>query len=239
MIRILILALVIGLAGCAQVPKESVELSATVGRDIQRAQESHLELARILFARMKDDINRFVDEEYAPFQTRFLFEQKAREAREPGATPSNSMLLLIDLAYSDEGTQEHRDVVITLMSKFTDSIRKDVESYRSELLAPIEAQEAEVVGSINRHYQQLHRANSIVTGHLSSVAKVHEVQNQLLEEFGLEADLREAAGTKLAETSNEVSELLQKAEDGSVKLDEVGDKLGELVKEIRERDQEE
>jgi hypothetical protein len=55
------------IAGCAQVPKESVELSATVGRDIAELHEVHRETARLLFRQMRDDVNQFVDEVYRPY----------------------------------------------------------------------------------------------------------------------------------------------------------------------------
>jgi hypothetical protein len=226
----------ISLVACAQVPKESVELSATVGRDIQKAQESHLELAKVLFDRMKFDVNRFVDEEYAPFQIQFLFKQQASKATQPGASPENSMLLLIPVAFSDEGTADHQDAVVELMSKFSMAIRADVEHYRRKLLQPLEQQEAEVIGSIKRHYQQLHRANSIVTGFLSSVANVHQVQNELLEAFGADTDLREVAGTTLAQTSIKLNKILEKAGDGEVQLDEVEGKIKKIVDKHQEQD---
>jgi hypothetical protein len=222
------------MTACAQVPKESIELSSTVGRDIQKAHESHVKLAQVLFDRMKADINRLVDDKYAPFQTKFLFEAEEKKANAPGASPSNSMLLLIPVAFSDEGTPDHRNAVVILMSKFSKALRDDVEDYRRKLLRPIEDQEAEVIGSINRHYQQLHRANSIVTGHLSSVAKVHEVQNELLEQFGAEADLREVAGSALAKASEQVNEMVEKAEDGQLKLDKIEGMLKEVLANVPE-----
>ena len=44
---------------CAQVPKESVVLSATIGRDISELYESHRALAMLLYDGMKMDINNF------------------------------------------------------------------------------------------------------------------------------------------------------------------------------------
>ena len=65
--------LVAGLLGaCAQVPKEAVQLSTTVGRDVAEAHRSHRETTVLLFARMKDDVNTFVDDVYAPFILREL-----------------------------------------------------------------------------------------------------------------------------------------------------------------------
>ena len=74
-------------AACAQVPKESVELSTTVGRDIAAAHESHIRLARTLFARMKGDVNRFVDDVYAPYQIQFVLARK--KERQAQGNPNN------------------------------------------------------------------------------------------------------------------------------------------------------
>ena len=60
--------------GCAHVPKESVELSATVGRDIAQVYRAHRELAVVLYERIKSDINRFIDEVYAPYQIQKLLQ---------------------------------------------------------------------------------------------------------------------------------------------------------------------
>ncbi len=54
--------------GCAQVPKESVELSATVGRDLAEIKKSHLALVDIYYEDVIEDINMFVDKVYMPYQ---------------------------------------------------------------------------------------------------------------------------------------------------------------------------
>ncbi|MEK7477732.1 MAG: hypothetical protein AAB152_19100 [Candidatus Coatesbacteria bacterium] len=63
-----IFSLILLSAGCASTPKESVELSATIGRDLEAVHTSHRELAKLLYARMKQDVNTFVDTKYAPWQ---------------------------------------------------------------------------------------------------------------------------------------------------------------------------
>src|SRR5436305_300220 len=56
------------LSGCAQIPKESIQLSATVGRDVAEIERSHRALVRIHYDGLERSINRFVDEVYAPYQ---------------------------------------------------------------------------------------------------------------------------------------------------------------------------
>ena len=64
------------IAGCAQVPKESVELSTTLGRDIAITRKAHVQLASLHFTKMKQDVNRFIDEVYAPHQIRAALERQ-------------------------------------------------------------------------------------------------------------------------------------------------------------------
>jgi hypothetical protein len=91
-------------------------------------------------------------------------------------------------------------------------IQNDIEAMRKELLVPLETQESEVLGSIDRSYLQLHYANSIVTGHLSSVAKVHQTQAELLKAIGVERDLRKEMGRNIAKASDEIADLVEAAE---------------------------
>ena len=64
----IVIALSLVLGACAQVPKESVELSATVGRDIAEIRKSHIALVDLYYAALFTDINKFVDDVYLPFQ---------------------------------------------------------------------------------------------------------------------------------------------------------------------------
>jgi hypothetical protein len=57
--KILTLVLIgIAMMACAQVPKQSVELLATVGRNIAEMHRTHRELGVLLYDRMISDINR-------------------------------------------------------------------------------------------------------------------------------------------------------------------------------------
>ena len=66
--RLVIAALMIFslLAGCAQVPKESVELSATLGRDLQEVQRSHRQAIELLFDRELERITNYLENVATP-----------------------------------------------------------------------------------------------------------------------------------------------------------------------------
>jgi hypothetical protein len=199
--------------GCARVPIESVKLSATIGRDLAVTQKAHIQLATLLFERMKQDVNRFVDETYTPYQiNNVLLRQKELSDSDDPNDRKKSLLLAISAAFQPGASEELQSKVLKGMGALIIKIHKDVEKMRSDLLNPLNEQENQVLGSINRAYQQIHYANSIVTGHLSSIVKVHEVQSDLLAEFGVERDLRKEIGERIASISTKITSLVDDVE---------------------------
>lgn len=222
-------------SSCASVPKESVELSATVGRDIATVHKSHRELAQLLFIRMKKDVNRFIDDVYAPYQIRTVMDRQYELARSSNPDEKKkSLLLAINEAVKPDASDKLQSAVLKGMGSLVEKIREDVETMRKELLDPLNAQEEEVIGSIDRAYQQLHYANSIVTGHLSSVVKVHDTQTELLKEIGVERDLRKEISKNLAEASDKIAKVVESAEKADSKLEKVEERAKELKDTIRE-----
>jgi hypothetical protein len=207
-------------SGCAQVPKESVELSATLGRDIAVTHKAHVQLATLLFERMKQDVNRFVDRTYAPYQIKNAMERQKKLAdSEYKNVRKKSLLLAINASFKPGASEKLQSSVLKGMGLLVNKVRNEVEKMRSDLLNPLNKQEAEALGSINRAYQQMHYANSIVTGHLSSILKVHEAQSDLLAEFGVERDLRKGIGEKVASVSVKITSLVDNAETIDNKLE--------------------
>lgn len=200
-------------ASCAQVPKESIELSATIGRDIAVTHKAHIELATLFFKRMKQDVNRFVDGTYAPYQIKKAMERQKQlaDSNDP-KEKKKSLLLAINAAFKPEASEKLQSAVLKGMGSLVTKIRNDVEKMRGELLNPLIEQEEQVLGSINRAYQQMHYANSIVTGHLSSIVKVHEAQSDLLAKFGVERDLRKEVSEGIAGVSEKITSLVDTAE---------------------------
>jgi len=220
-----ILALVIiGLAmmACAQVPKQSIELSATVGRDIAEMHRAHRELGVLLYDRMISDINKFVDDVYAPYQIEQTLKKyqsdiadAIRKASEPDPTG---------------GAQKN---AYGLLKVYVEELRNDIESYRQELLTPVRNDREQFLEKLDSSYDQIHYANSIVMGHLSSIVKVYDTQDELLSKAGLEG-LRQESGKKLVEMSNQVANLVNKAQKGNEKVDEAAEKLKEIISKYNE-----
>jgi ABC-type transporter Mla subunit MlaD len=184
---------------------------------------------------MRRDVNRFVDEVYVPFQIRFVMNRQKDLALSTNPEDQRkSILTAIDGAFKPEAPSEKQEVALKAMEIFVRKIRGDVEALRNQLIDTLDIQEGEVLGSIDRAYQQLHYANSIVTGHLSSVVKVHDAQADMLQALGVDRDLRRVVGESLANASEKIADVVDKAETASDKLADVEENAASLKKAIAE-----
>lgn len=217
LLSILLFALCIyTLSACAQVPKQAVELSATVGRDIAQVYQSHKEIATLLYDRIKKDVNKFVDNVYAPYQIKKQLKDDYDDFKSGN---KDSLFAVLNYAVNHPDDSQAQLNTLEYMEIFLEVVREDIESFRQEQLSPVMIQEQELLSAIDRSYNQIHYANSIVTGHLASITKVYDAQDQILKEFGIEG-LRKDIGETLAETSRKVSEYTDQAKKIDEKLDE-------------------
>ena len=225
----------LAVSGCAQAPREAVELSATVGRDLSQVHESHREIAILLFDRMEGDINRFVDEVYSPFQIRKLL---AGEFSDFQSGSAESLFAALDHALKSPSDPAAQAGAVETMDIFVQVVQGAIEDYRSELLSPVRQQSEKILSEIEHSYLQLHYANSIVTGHLASVVKVHDAQEGIFRQLGLE-NLRQAVGVDLEEASKKISKITMKAPDvehsldsAEVRIEKVSEQMKALWKKL-------
>lgn len=188
---ILFLAVLVANTGCSTVPVAAVELSNTVGRDLEEVHRSHHALAVLHFDKIVAEVNLFVDETYrAAFITQFASEFKL----------SDKVKLIL---------KEDPEKLLPVMTRFVAIATERVEKKRKELLDPIEAQRRDVLKNIDLAHRQIQSAQAIVSGHLASVVKLHEVQNEVLAKVGL-GDVRKHISTKTSEVSDAVKEIVKK-----------------------------
>jgi hypothetical protein len=145
-----------------------------------------------------------------PQQKQLELMPRLNDALEPGATP------------------EQQSIAFATMGMIVGKIRRDIEAMRRELLTPLEAQQAEVLGTIDGAYEQIHYANSIVTGHLASVVAVHDAQDELFAKAGVSKNLRSDVGKTLADASERIGDLVGHAAAADNKLGDASKKAQEL-----------
>ena len=223
-----------GGSGCASVPKEAVTLSSLVGRDLGEVHRAHRQVTTVLFDRMRQDVDRFVNEVYAPSQTQAAVQEQVRRAQSDDVSERQRSLFAAAAAASQpDAPQELVDAVTQGFTDFNVHVRASVESMRSELIGKIDAQEREVLEAIDRAYHQIRTANSLVTAHLSSIHEVHESQAEVLEAAGLPPDLRGRVGDKLSKVSAGVADIVGKAEKAEMKVEEARSQIAKAIDELK------
>lgn len=209
---IAVVALVL-LTGCPDVPREAVTLSATLGRDLAEVHRSHRALAVRYFSRSKQDIDRFIDEQYRP-----------ELIRDVTARTDFVRLLQAELGKPDGNP-------LRLMTLFVERITTRIEKTRQELREPLELQERQLLAAIDDSYQKMQNAHAIVTGHLASIRQVQDVQAELLKSAGIE-DLRQRFIDRTADLSEDIAKLTARGEEGVEKLDKLEEKINRLKSRI-------
>ena len=215
------------LVGCADVPEEAVTLSVTIVKDIEEVHRSHRELAIRYFERSRDDVNRFVDDVYRPaFVQKALTE--ATYVYEDGE-PELTFLSILQAELERLNAGEEGADPLFYMHFIVDEAVRTIEQTRLDLLKPIESREQEVLRAIDDAYSNVMNAHAIVTGHLASVRRVQQAQEELLADAGLK-DIRSKIIDRAADISDRASDLLTKARTASSSLDDL-DKTIEKVQE--------
>jgi len=209
----------LGAAACEKIPEEAVTLSVTVGQDIEQVHRSHRALAERYFARMKRDIETFIDEKYRPFLT-----ERTLNASVNGTTVLEAIVA--------EARKPGGGRVLSRMSRTVERITARIASYRSELMEPVEAQERAVLRAIDDSYTRIQNAHAVVTGHLASIRKVQQAQDELLGAAGLK-DVREKIIDRTAAVSDRIAEITLRARRGEQQIDEAAKTLCEIVADAR------
>lgn len=199
-------------SACTSVPKESMELSLTLGRDVAEMQRAHLELVNLYYDRLTSEMNRFIDEVYAPYQTDKLTEQFSADL------------------FSTDGDGKPK-LNLENVKALLEELRYEIEDYRNSKLQPVLAQRDSLLSNINNSYNRIIYANSIVTGHLSSILKVHDAQNEILQKLGLGGE-REKINTKISTLSDSIDNLTNDVKTKKQSTQEIIDRFNELIKEI-------
>jgi hypothetical protein len=181
------------LVGCTEAPRQTVELSNTVGRDLLEVQRAHRELATRYFDRIKADINNFVDTKYRTYliqstlkDPQFRFMDRFQASLRPDA----------------------RVDAVSFMEIYSGTVIKRIEDFRRDMLAPVQKQERQFLADLDDAYQRLNAGNATVTAYLASTVKVSDAQNQLLATLGA-PNLRQQFVDGTVTFSDQVAGLVQ------------------------------
>jgi len=179
----------VGAAGCARVPAESVELSYIIGQDIEALHGSYTKLIRAHHAGLRREVNAAIDRVFVP-------------------------ALINDFVQTGELIAHAQNERTDLIELWAREAVSEIEQERQARLAPIDEAELELKESVDRAFSRVIHANSVVTAHLSSARAVEEARGEILEDLGL-AGLRDRIDAALVRTSEIAADIVGDLETSS------------------------
>jgi len=194
--------------GCASIPKEVVELSYTVGHDLDAVHSSYRALIHTHFEGLRNQTTNFFETRWVPT---FLEDFIQNGGLIQSAQGSDPKLVL-------EEVQDWAEVAV-----------ETIEKKKQSLLAPINADEAALVKSVDEAFANLIRANATITAHLNSLRKVQEVQNEALKALKLK-ELRAKINDGLILASDRAKQAIEKLKETEGRID-AAEKKKNLLRE--------
>lgn len=218
----------IAFVSCVSIPKETVELSQALGSDLKVLQSSHRNAVTIYYKKIKDNIDIFIRDTYAPFIINYVLKKEQtsyKNGQESIFTSLNDAAQSNDVNATEKATKDMQD--------FLEAANRQIEKKKAELMNPIASQETELLLKIDKSYQNAMYANSTITAYLKSIRKVKETQQEALSLVGLKG-LDSTITSKLLKLSDGVSEAIQKGKEIDTKSDDALNKIKEITDKIKE-----
>jgi DNA repair ATPase RecN len=214
--------LLFGILGCGSVPKEVVELSYTIGKDLVSIQKSYDSLIHQFYENLRSQRRQYLDDIWYP---RFL-----SNWRDDGQ--------LIAIAKKEKIWSAERESLIPAPRDTTEKEHLDTlndwvnfalyayEVKEEELLKPLNDEENELRKDVNNSLNRLIKANAAITAHLNSLREVQEVQDDVLKALDIE-DLREKINSTLVKASNGAQDALNKIKDADSKINNLANSISQ------------
>lgn len=180
------------LTGCASVPGEAVDLSRTLGQDIEALHQSHRDLVVRYFEALRSQVNDAIDQVYIP-------------------------AYINDFVATGRLVQRAQNQRADLVEAWARLAVKQIDRERRERMQPLYAAERELVASIDEAFDRTTRANAAITAQLSSLVKTQRAQDDILESLKLK-DLREKIHSTLAQASVTAEKITTDINNTSTKL---------------------
>ncbi len=148
-------------SACASVPKETVQLSYSIGQDIEQLHAGYSQAVRVSFGQMRQRGLTVIDEVWAPTYLNDFIE--------------NGRLL----EFAREGQTER-------VAFWARTAVSSIDEKRRAFIDSLAIREATLLARIDSAFGRVIRANAAVTANLNSVLKVDDVQTDVLNAAGLE-----------------------------------------------------
>ena len=221
--------LLLSVSSCVSAPRQTVELSEIVDKQIAEMQLSHEKFVRLYYQKCRDEIDVFMVEKWIP---EFLSTVVSGES-DAGAKFRKDLTVAYSLSDFDWksavnvnniSNQDLKNAIINtfddlarknnaslgkVLIEFSEAAQEQINKRRDSLIKPIDEQEGFVLNELRDSYSDLLRSSASIKGYLSSAVDVVEQQDQILEKIGV-LDEKKKIVDKALELNDKAIELLKR-----------------------------
>lgn len=235
---------ILWVGGCTTAPKETVQLSEIVDRQIAQMQASHEQFVRLYYDRLRRDVDRFMEDVWIPqflsnvIQGTGANSRRFREQLDRAYKLANlDWNKAVQVQEQDQDvqaairdvvrglTEEKQAVLGRVLIQFSQAAQVQINAQRQRLLDPLDEQEALVLAELRAGYADIQRGEAAIKGYLASVVKLVKERDVILERLQLLEAQRELVD-RSARLSEEAASALRTAEDVERAIDRFMEKIG-------------
>ena len=203
--RWVVIGLLLLALGCVSAPRATVELAEITDQQIAEMQASHEKFVRLYYDKLRDDVDRFMEQRWIPQFLSNVVEGKGEGGKKFRADLDKAYkLVTLDWEtviqikeVKDEDVKETiRDAIKKLTTQenavlgmvlldFSKAAQKEINKQRKSLMRPIDQQEAYVLDQLRMGYADLLRSSAAIKGYLASVVKLVEQREAIYQKLGV------------------------------------------------------
>ena len=202
-------------AGCANIPRASVELSQVVGKQVQSLESADEATIRVFFKDKRAEARRFMKDKWIPrFANHYL------------SAPRVSGMLEMTC-----GQQKHADCLraILIISKKAEI---QIQLQYRKILDPLDQTENALLAAVQTDYSEVERENDALTALLTSASKMQAERQAMLSKLGVSEKQIDGA---LAAVSGQVAKVTSNAKSLDSNLGNFTQKMKALRESLREQ----
>jgi hypothetical protein len=191
--------------GCVSAPRATIELAEITDQQIAEMQASHEKFVRLYHDKLRDDIDRFMEQKWIPQFLSNVVEGKSEQGRRFRADLDKAYKLVTldwetaiqikevkdqDVKETIRGaikklTTQENAVLGMVLIDFSKATQEQINQQRKSLMKPIDQQEAYVLDQLRMGYADLLRSSAAIKGYLASVVKLVEQRDAIYQKLGV------------------------------------------------------
>jgi len=234
------------LSGCVSAPKQTVELAEITDYQVAELQKSHVKFAQLYYGKLRDDVNRFIDEKWTPtFLSKAVNNRAFRSDLDDAYLTSSISVDDVSVQWRGSELQEPQKRIVLegvkqavaaetsklgqILIEWSQEAQSQISKKRKSLLDPLDEQERFVLAQINSAFADLQRSQATIKAYLSSAVELKEKQDQVISKM-VALEKVEKVMTKVTDANDKLSDTLN-----SEDTDKAIEKFLELIESAKSR----